>query len=133
MVAPWPTYQKGLTWVGGLASRAEEELLATELYVTPRPSGFVQRHRLVDWLEAGLARGLVLVSAPPGSGKTALVADRVIRRRQPNLAWLTPDPGDNVQRGRGAARRRRNHRVMVAMAGSYRTAAMHAPISAHSA
>jgi LuxR family transcriptional regulator, maltose regulon positive regulatory protein len=50
-------------------------LLATKLHV-PRPQpGFVARPRLTDRLEEGLARGLVVVGAPAGSGKTALLAD----------------------------------------------------------
>ena len=50
-------------------------LLATKLNVPgPRP-GFVPRPRLAERLDEGLGRGLVLVCAPAGSGKTALLAD----------------------------------------------------------
>jgi hypothetical protein len=50
-------------------------LLATKLHVPrPRP-GFVPRPRLLQALGEGLARGRVLVCAPAGSGKTALLAD----------------------------------------------------------
>jgi hypothetical protein len=49
-------------------------LLATKLHVPgPRP-GFVPRPRLVAALDEGLARGRVLVCAPAGFGKTALLA-----------------------------------------------------------
>jgi LuxR family transcriptional regulator, maltose regulon positive regulatory protein len=71
---------------------ASGELLATKLFAPrPRP-GFVARPRLVEALDDGLARGLVLVSAPAGSGKTALLADWA--RRRP-VAWLSLDAGDN--------------------------------------
>jgi LuxR family transcriptional regulator, maltose regulon positive regulatory protein len=49
-------------------------LLATKLYI-PRPQpGFVSRRRLVQQLEERLERGLTLVSAPAGYGKTSLLA-----------------------------------------------------------
>src|SRR5262249_51133453 len=68
------------------------ELLATKLFA-PRPrAGFVSRPRLVQRLDEGLARGFILVSAPAGSGKTALLADWALRRR---VAWLSIDAGDN--------------------------------------
>src|SRR5215472_10703699 len=72
----------------------QEALLATKLYVPrPRP-GFVVRPRLVDRLDQGLQRGLILVCAPAGSGKTALLADWAGRSRRP-VAWLSLDAGDN--------------------------------------
>jgi LuxR family transcriptional regulator, maltose regulon positive regulatory protein len=69
-------------------------LLATKLYV-PRPlPSFVSRPRLVDQLDAGLARGIVLVCAPAGFGKTALLTDWARSGRRP-VAWLSLDRGDN--------------------------------------
>jgi len=69
-------------------------LLATKLHVPgPRP-GFVPRPRLADRLDGGLGRGLVLVCAPAGSGKTALLADWARHGRRP-VAWLSLDAGDN--------------------------------------
>jgi len=67
-------------------------LLATKLFA-PRPQlGFVSRPRLVKALNDGLARGLVLVSAPAGFGKTALLAEWALQRP---VAWLSLDAGDN--------------------------------------
>jgi LuxR family maltose regulon positive regulatory protein len=67
-------------------------LLATRLFV-PRPQpGFVARPRLVEGLDDGLERALILVSAPAGFGKTALLADWALRRP---VAWLSLDAGDN--------------------------------------
>jgi LuxR family maltose regulon positive regulatory protein len=48
----------------------------------------------VEKLEEGLGRGLVLVCAPPGFGKTALLA-HWIRAGQRPVAWLSLDAGDN--------------------------------------
>ena len=65
-------------------------LLATKLHVPrPRPD-FVPRPRLADRLDEGLSRGLVLVCAPAGYGKTVLLADWA-RRGQRAVAWLSLD------------------------------------------
>jgi LuxR family maltose regulon positive regulatory protein len=69
-------------------------LLATKLHV-PRPQpGFVPRRRLAQALGDGLARGRVLVCAPAGFGKTALLADWARGGEQP-VAWLGLDAGDS--------------------------------------
>ncbi len=79
---------------GGVATAEQDVLLATKLHVPgPRP-GFVPRPRLAARLEEGLARGLVLVCAPAGSGKTVLLADWARRGGRP-VAWLALDAGDN--------------------------------------
>jgi ATP/maltotriose-dependent transcriptional regulator MalT len=59
----------------------------------PRP-GFVLRPRLMEALEEGLGRGLILVCAPAGFGKTALLADWARRSQRP-AAWLSLDAGDD--------------------------------------
>ena len=69
-------------------------LLATKLHV-PRPQpGFVRRQRLLQALGEGLARGRVLVCAPAGFGKTALLADWA-RGGGRLVAWLSLDSGDS--------------------------------------
>jgi LuxR family transcriptional regulator, maltose regulon positive regulatory protein len=79
----------------GVSVGSEQDvLLATKLHVPGTRPGFVPRARLADLLEEGLDRKLVLVSAPAGSGKTALLADWARRNRRP-VAWLSLDPGDN--------------------------------------
>jgi LuxR family maltose regulon positive regulatory protein len=71
-----------------------EVLLATKLHV-PRPQpGFVRRRRLLQALGEGLARGRVLVCAPAGFGKTALLADWA-RGGGRLVAWLSLDSGDS--------------------------------------
>ena len=69
-------------------------LLATKLHMPgPRP-GLVPRPRLTARLDEGLARGLILASAPAGYGKTVLLADWARRGEHP-VAWLSLDAGDN--------------------------------------
>jgi len=78
----------------GAAMSRQDVLLATKLHVPRRRPGFVPRPRLVGRLEEGLARGLVLVCAPAGSGKTVLLADWARHGGRP-VAWLSLDVGDN--------------------------------------
>src|SRR5580658_4342990 len=78
----------------GSAATGQDLLLATKLHVPRRRPGFVPRPRLAGRLEEGLARGLVLVCAPAGSGKTVLLADWARHGGRP-VAWLSLDVGDN--------------------------------------
>ena len=78
----------------GTAAAQQDVLLATKLHVPgPRP-GFVPRPRLAQRLDEGADRGLVLVCAPAGSGKTALLADWARSGQRP-AAWLSLDDADN--------------------------------------
>jgi LuxR family maltose regulon positive regulatory protein len=77
----------------GVAVSERDVLLATKLHV-PRPQpGFVPRPRLAGRLGEGLAR-LVLVCAPAGFGKTAVLAGWA-RSGNHRVAWLSLDAGDN--------------------------------------
>ena len=77
-----------------VAAPERDVLLATKLHVPgPRPD-LVPRPRLTARLDEGLARGLVLVCAPAGYGKTVLLADWAQRGRHP-VGWLSMDAGDN--------------------------------------
>jgi LuxR family transcriptional regulator, maltose regulon positive regulatory protein len=78
----------------GAGPTGRDVLLATKLYVPRPPAGLVARARLTEALDDGLARGLILVSAPAGFGKTALLADWIRRERRP-AAWLSLDADDN--------------------------------------
>jgi LuxR family transcriptional regulator, maltose regulon positive regulatory protein len=69
-------------------------LLTTKLHLPSTRPGLVPRARLVDRLTDGLASDLVLVCAPAGFGKTALLADWARGSQRP-VAWLSLDPGDN--------------------------------------
>ncbi len=66
----------------------------------PEPlPGTLHRTRLLERLRAALRRRLVLISAPAGYGKTALLADwhatLAESEEPPRVAWLTLDPADN--------------------------------------
>lgn len=71
-------------------------LLATKFYCPPVRESLVSRPRLVDGLNAGMRRPLVLISAPAGYGKTTLLSEwRASKGRGYTLAWLTLDVEDN--------------------------------------
>src|SRR5262245_61742144 len=78
----------------GPAASERDVLLATKLNVPQPQPGFVGRARLVAALEAALAARLVLICAPAGAGKTALLADWARSGRRP-VAWLSLDEADN--------------------------------------
>src|SRR5882724_3717725 len=75
-------------------------VLTTKLSIPPKRSDWVQRTRLIDRLELGLQRKLILISAPAGFGKTTLIASWLHsqKERQPsatNVAWLSLEEADN--------------------------------------
>jgi ATP/maltotriose-dependent transcriptional regulator MalT len=76
------------------AVSGSDALLATKLHVPRTQPGFVPRRRLAEALDEGLARGRVLVCAPAGFGKTALLADWARGGARP-VAWLGLDDGDS--------------------------------------
>src|SRR5690242_1670750 len=75
-------------------SPERDVLLATKLQVPRSRPGLVPRRRLADRLEEGLNRGLVLVAAPAGYGKSVLLSEWVRGMTEP-VAWLSLDGGDN--------------------------------------
>jgi hypothetical protein len=92
------------------APSAQDVLLATKLQVPPPQPGVVPRPRLAQQLDDGLGRGLVLVCAPAGYGKTVLLADWAQRDSDTNPMITNPirDSGGWCCRwdaGRGPGRR----------------------------
>ena len=78
----------------GMTAPERDALLATKLHMpAPRP-GLVPRPRLAGQLDEGLARGVILVCAPAGYGKTVVLADWARRSEHP-AGWLSLDAGDN--------------------------------------
>ena len=69
-------------------------LLATKLYAPVLRPGLVLRARLADQLDDGVGRGVALVVAPAGYGKTVLLAEWVRAATRP-AAWLSLDAADN--------------------------------------
>jgi LuxR family transcriptional regulator, maltose regulon positive regulatory protein len=77
------------------AGRPERDvLLATKLHVPRSQPWLVTRQRLAARLDEGVDRGLVLVAAPAGYGKSVLLAQWARGRAQP-VGWLSLDAGDN--------------------------------------
>jgi LuxR family maltose regulon positive regulatory protein len=87
-----------------------EQLLTAKLYVPPARPDRVARPRLLALLQRGLRARLILLSAPPGFGKTTAASEWVrslapeegLGGRSPapsmegvKAAWLSLDPGDN--------------------------------------
>ena len=72
----------------------QSALLSTKLHPPgPRPD-FLPRPRLAERLDEAVTRGLVLVCAPAGYGKTSLLASWARHCPQP-VAWLSLDASDN--------------------------------------
>ena len=70
-----------------------DSLLRTKLFVPPLRAQHVGRPRLIEKLNGGLDKALILVSAPAGFGKTSAVAEWVACCTPP-VAWLSLDEGD---------------------------------------
>src|ERR671917_1459775 len=69
-------------------------ILATKLYVPPPRPEAVPRPRLIEHLNEGLHRRLILVSAPAGFGKTSLLSEWLAGCGRP-AAWLSLDEADS--------------------------------------
>jgi len=69
-------------------------ILATKLYLPPLRPNVVLRPRLLERLNEGLHRKLILISAPAGFGKTTLVSEWLAGGPRP-AAWLSLDDQDN--------------------------------------
>ena len=72
-------------------------LIDTKLHVPQRGPRLVDRPRLTEQLRRGTQTRLTLVSAPPGFGKSTLIADWIASARVPNAAtaWVSLDADDN--------------------------------------
>jgi LuxR family maltose regulon positive regulatory protein len=72
--------------------------IASKVSIPGAPPGMICRPRLTTWLDHATRKPVVLLSAPAGWGKTALLASWV--RTAVALApigWLTLDPGDEAE------------------------------------
>ena len=70
-------------------------LVEAKLHPPAQRPGTIPRDRLIRLLTAAPRRPVVAVIAPPGYGKTMLLAEWVAREERP-VAWLTLDDFDNV-------------------------------------
>lgn len=71
-----------------------EPFVKTKLHIPQPRSDLVLRSRIVERLNVGAQRKLVLISAPPGFGKTTLISEW-IQARKISAAWLALDSADN--------------------------------------
>ena len=69
-------------------------MLRTKLFVPPVRPDRVTRPRLLELMDSGLDKALILVSAPAGYGKTTLVSSWLVDVRLAST-WLSLDEGDN--------------------------------------
>src|ERR687894_2664774 len=76
---------------------ATGSVLATKFYLPRWRPGLVPRMRLVARLDRGVAAKLTLISAPPGFGKTTLLAEWLAAAPADAwpVAWLSLDQRDN--------------------------------------
>ncbi len=74
-----------------------DSLLRTKLFVPPIRAKRVGRPRLIEKLNGGLDKALILVSAPAGYGKTTLVSGWLREIGIP-YTWLSLDEEDNEPR-----------------------------------
>jgi LuxR family transcriptional regulator, maltose regulon positive regulatory protein len=76
------------------AAGARDDLLATKLGIPQLRRDRLGRSRLIERLDQGMAREVLLVCTPAGFGKTTLLAAWAAGARWP-VAWLSLDPEDN--------------------------------------
>jgi len=69
-------------------------MLLTKLHIPSPGSNIVHRLHLIEKLNSGLKRKLILVSAPAGFGKTTLICDWLDQTQVP-AAWVSLDRRDN--------------------------------------
>lgn len=72
----------------------QKSLLETKLFIPPIRLKQVDRPRLIELVNQGMDKALILVSAPAGYGKTTLISGWLRETRVPS-AWLSLDEGDN--------------------------------------
>jgi LuxR family transcriptional regulator, maltose regulon positive regulatory protein len=73
------------------------QLLATKLHIPSPSQSLVPRPRLLERLNQGMERKLILLSAPAGFGKTTLLCEwlRSPVAKDLPVAWISLDEGDN--------------------------------------
>ncbi|MCG8687374.1 MAG: LuxR C-terminal-related transcriptional regulator [Desulfobacterales bacterium] len=69
-------------------------VLETKLFIPEIKSEVVLRKRLVDRLNNGMDKRLILISAPAGFGKTTLLSEWISQIETP-AAWISIDASDN--------------------------------------
>src|SRR5688572_22856231 len=76
------------------APRERDQLLGTKVSIPRTRPDRLARAQLIQRLNLGMARKLILVCTPAGFGKTTLLADWATSTNWA-VAWLSLDPDDN--------------------------------------
>lgn len=71
-----------------------DTFLKTKIVIPPLRGNIIHRPRIINKLNEGLNKKLVLISAPAGYGKTLLLLDWIGSLNIP-VAWFSIDPQDN--------------------------------------
>ncbi len=81
----------------GTQVQALNQILATKLHIPSLNHALVPRPRLLERLNQGMQRKLILLSAPAGFGKTTLLCEWIHSSagREMPVAWISLDEGDN--------------------------------------
>ena len=69
-------------------------LLRTKFIIPPTNPEYIPRLHLLDWMKKQADRRLILISAPPGYGKTTLLSSYITGSSHP-VAWFQLDTGDS--------------------------------------
>jgi ATP/maltotriose-dependent transcriptional regulator MalT len=81
--------------MGERVAASEAVVLETKFSRPPVRSEHVRRVDLLAVLRAGGGRKLTLVAAPPGFGKSTLLAEWAAAEDAPDVAWVSLDENDN--------------------------------------
>jgi LuxR family maltose regulon positive regulatory protein len=71
------------------------QILPTKLYRPAFSTGLVARAALLERLRGGVHNKVAIVSAPPGFGKTTLLAAWLAAEQDERVAWFSVDEDDN--------------------------------------
>jgi LuxR family maltose regulon positive regulatory protein len=92
MQAPTRTEAKTPPRASVRARRSAARVAAADLAIPRPPRSLVLRPRLFDALDEGMNGPLTLISAPPGAGKTALLASWLAQRPRERTGWISIRP-----------------------------------------
>ena len=80
-----------------MISRTSPALIKTKFLPPVFSNAMVVRQRLIDILQSGLSRKLILVSAPAGFGKTTILGQwlKLMKAEKVRVSWISLDSNDN--------------------------------------